>query len=273
MAAVRRSTIYMLAVLMVAVFSGKAVAQQRLSCNSDDMRRHYCRAYTGAGVTLLRQYSRADCKRDYSWGYSDSAIWVDHGCRAEFEVGRYPNLGNQAYNNTQTVISCASDDWHRHICPADTTGGVRLRRQVSQAGCWLDETWGFDSRGIWVDNGCRGEFEVGQSAYTVGSNNSGSSSNAGQAGNGDAKLVAGATAPAVVVAILASRRNDPPDGPIITCSSDDDLFHSCDTGPNKGVELKKRLSAKSCKLNQSWGHDDRGVWVDRGCSAQFLVRR
>lgn len=59
-----------------------------LTCSSDDRRRHYCDADTRGGVRLLRQRSDAECRRDYSWGYDQRGIWVDRGCRADFEVSR-----------------------------------------------------------------------------------------------------------------------------------------------------------------------------------------
>jgi hypothetical protein len=59
-----------------------------LTCSSDDMRRHYCDAETRGGVRLLQQRSQAECRRDYSWGVDRRGIWVDRGCRADFEVAR-----------------------------------------------------------------------------------------------------------------------------------------------------------------------------------------
>ncbi len=35
-----------------------------------------------------------------------------------------------------------------------------MKRQLSNDGCWEDETWGYDRDGIWVDEGCRAEFEI-----------------------------------------------------------------------------------------------------------------
>src|SRR6266436_4077519 len=58
-------------------------------------------------------------------------------------------------------MSCSSDDMRRHVCAVDTTGGVQMVRQKSEAKCIQNRTWGFDNRGIWVDHGCRAEFEVG----------------------------------------------------------------------------------------------------------------
>ena len=59
-----------------------------------------------------------------------------------------------------TAISCNSDDMRRHYCEADTRGGVRLVKQNSGSACEEGRTWGSDRRGIWVDRGCRADFEV-----------------------------------------------------------------------------------------------------------------
>jgi hypothetical protein len=58
------------------------------------------------------------------------------------------------------TIYCASDDGKRRYCGADTRGGVQLVRQRSGSPCDRGRTWGYDRNGIWVDRGCRAEFEV-----------------------------------------------------------------------------------------------------------------
>jgi hypothetical protein len=39
-------------------------------------------------VRLERQHSSSDCRQGYSWGYDRHGVWVDHGCAADFRVGR-----------------------------------------------------------------------------------------------------------------------------------------------------------------------------------------
>lgn len=69
---------------------------------------------------------------------------------------------------TQTVV-CESSNGQRQYCPADTRGGVQLMRQISGSACRQGSTWGYDNRGIWVDNGCRAEFSVASNrAYGSG---------------------------------------------------------------------------------------------------------
>jgi len=59
-----------------------------------------------------------------------------------------------------SITRCESRSNRRSYCAADTRGGVTLARQLSQAQCVQGRNWGFDARGIWVEGGCRGEFQV-----------------------------------------------------------------------------------------------------------------
>jgi hypothetical protein len=140
-----------------------------VSCSSDDGGRHYCPT-NGGRVRLSRQRSESPCREGYSWGQDRRGIWVDHGCRAEFAVergwggggwdrDRDRDRGNNG-SDADLVVSCSSDDMHRHYCPADTRGGVRLWKQRSDSSCRQGYSWGYDRRGIWVDHGCRADFQV-----------------------------------------------------------------------------------------------------------------
>lgn len=59
---------------------------QTVYCESGDMKRHWCREGIGRSVRLVRQRSDARCVRGRTWGVDRSGIWVDRGCRADFEV-------------------------------------------------------------------------------------------------------------------------------------------------------------------------------------------
>jgi hypothetical protein len=62
-----------------------------ISCNSDGRRRSYCDADTSRGVLLLRPRGDADCRLNVNWGFDQRGIWVEQGCRADFQVGRREN--------------------------------------------------------------------------------------------------------------------------------------------------------------------------------------
>jgi hypothetical protein len=129
-------------------------------CESKDSRRHRCAADTLGQITIGRQLSRkSKCVEGRSWGYDSKAIWVDHGCRAEFLIadnrGTYRDRGpSQAM---QTIL-CESNGRQRTYCRADNRFGVSLTREISRNNCILDRTWGSDEKGVWVSDGCRAEF-------------------------------------------------------------------------------------------------------------------
>jgi hypothetical protein len=74
--------------------------------------------------------------------------------------GRGRGEGRGEQRREGATVACASEDGRRRFCNADTRNGVRLLRQIG-GDCRLNETWGFDNRGVWVDRGCRAEFQVG----------------------------------------------------------------------------------------------------------------
>lgn len=59
---------------------------QTVYCESGDMKRHWCSEGIGRNVRLIRQRSEARCVEGRTWGVDRSGIWVDRGCRADFEV-------------------------------------------------------------------------------------------------------------------------------------------------------------------------------------------
>ena len=62
------------------------------------------------------------------------------------------------------TVSCSSKPGERQDCPADTSKGVVLARSYGEAPCLLGKTWGYDDKGVWVSDGCSGEFVVGREA-------------------------------------------------------------------------------------------------------------
>ena len=60
------------------------------------------------------------------------------------------------------TITCESKNYRYRHCRVDTDGRVRLVKRISQAPCRQGRSWGYDRRGIWVDDGCAARFEVGR---------------------------------------------------------------------------------------------------------------
>jgi hypothetical protein len=209
-----------------------------VTCESVNEDRRECGADTRSGVQLVRQLSGSSCRFGRDWGYDRTGIWVDNGCRAEFAVassrtgsGYYPPPPVEAGNGP--IIVCSSTDGRRTNCPADTSDGVQLIRQLSDRECERNRTWGFDRNGIWVSGGCRAEFAIG---------------------NRDIRTDG------------AAQR-----GALIVCESRDDKRVHCPADTRWGVTLSRRLSDSRCERNRTWGSDHDGVWVDKGCRAEFLL--
>lgn len=127
-------------------------------CESDGGR-HRCITDTRYGVRLSRQISKRACVEGKDWGYTSDGIWVDRGCRAEFIVGPGPMTSSSP--NYHGSVVCESHNNTKQRCGADTRFGVSIGRQLSDNACILNESWGWDSKGVWVNKGCRAEFILG----------------------------------------------------------------------------------------------------------------
>ncbi|PSB02316.1 DUF3011 domain-containing protein [Merismopedia glauca] len=68
-------------------------------------------------------------------------------------------VSNPIPASAREAITCQSRRNQRETCPVATNGRVRLVRQLSRATC--ARNWGYTRNIIWVRNGCRAEFLVG----------------------------------------------------------------------------------------------------------------
>lgn len=148
--------------------------------------------------------------------------------------------GEKAFGD---VVVCESDGERQHYCRADTRGGVVLARQLSRARCDQGRTWDFDNRGIWVSGGCRGEFMLGDAGHGRPRPPGGGWDETGWGGGR------------------------------VVCESIRDRREFCPADTRGGVQLVRRLSNASCVERRSWGWTREGIWVDRGCRAEFEVSR
>ncbi len=63
----------------------------------------------------------------------------------------------------------------------------------------------------------------------------------------------------------------PQRGDYIYCASDDGRRNFCGVDTRGGVRLARQRSDSPCVAGRTWGFDRRGIWVDRGCRAEFLT--
>lgn len=63
----------------------------------------------------------------------------------------------------------------------------------------------------------------------------------------------------------------PRDRRIVQCNSTNGDRNFCDVDTRGGVRLDRQTSYAACQEGYSWGYTPRGIWVDRGCGAEFAV--
>ena len=66
--------------------------------------------------------------------------------------------GSDAGNSVD--FYCASPDYKRRECQLPVTGRARLVKKKSDASCVEGRDWGQRNDRLWVDHGCRGDFQV-----------------------------------------------------------------------------------------------------------------
>ncbi|RLE28806.1 MAG: hypothetical protein DRJ61_15740 [Acidobacteria bacterium] len=206
--------------------------------------------------------------------------------------------------DAQEVVSCDSKGHDHHYCHVDTYGGVTLVHQRSHSGCWKGDTWGYDSHGIWVSNGCRADFQLGSQRvdwsesmghhYSSHDNYGGwdndrdrdqwvdqqvdnAVGNRHKSHHDDAAVAVGAVLAAGIIAAVASDHDDhdrhQTHQDLVTCESKGGDHHYCSVGYFHKAELKRQLSRSQCSYNRTWGYDSHGIWVSQGCRAEFWIDR
>jgi hypothetical protein len=88
-------------------------------------------------------------------------------------------------------VTCESRNNSYQRCPISQAGYVTLKRNLSKSNCVKGRNWDFDRREIWVDDGCRAQFNVATSSYSYRGDNYGNN-NSNHSGSSDGAKVAGA---------------------------------------------------------------------------------
>ncbi len=220
---------------------------QTLNCSSEDGHRRYCAANTRGGVQMIKQRSDAACIQGQTWGYDRGGIWVDRGCRADFAIGQ-GGYDRGGYGGGSQLVNCSSEDGGRHFCSVNANSRVRLAKQRSGSPCIEGSTWGYSDGQIWVDRGCRADF-------TVEARGDRDDDDWRRDHDGD-------------------HDRGPEADQFINCSSEDGHRKYCPVNTRHSrVQMVKQRSGSACIQGQTWDYDRGGIWVDRGCRADFQVVR
>ncbi|RUL69087.1 DUF3011 domain-containing protein [Dyella choica] len=144
-------------------------------------------------------------------------------------------------------VYCASNDGRFARCQVPWRDAVLLQ-QMSKSGCDRDRTWGFDRYGIWVNGGCRGQFGPARGWPPYGG--PGPERPPGRSGWGRQPVQ-------------------------VRCESRGGSYQLCpvDLRRDDSVRIVNQFSSADCRQGRSWGWSRDGIWVDRGCRADFVIER
>jgi hypothetical protein len=220
-----------------------APTTRRITCGSFSGSQVTCKTEGYAtGVRLARELSSNRCRKGTNWGNTDSFIWANSGCRAEFEVTYRADA--EAKPGLRR-ITCATTTNAQVQCSTNgEVTDVRLVRELSTNQCRQGYNWGHTSTAIWVNRGCRAEFDV---TYRGG-------------------------APPRPTPDPTPTPAPTPATRVITCGSVSGSAMSCNAfGVVATARLQRDRSGGRCDQSSSWGLSEQSIWVARGCYADFEV--
>ena len=223
--------------LMVLVFLAPlSMLAETVTCESEDGRLKECTMDTRGTVQMVKQLSQTKCVQGVNWGINRNSIWVNDGCRAVFQSS---GTGYSQSEYLPVKVTCESEKNRSRECAMNTRGGVRIVRQLSQTKCVEGVNWKVNRNAVWVDDGCRAEFEsIG------GYSGSGSGSGGGYRPSGS----------------LPAR---------VTCESEERRMKECAMNTRGSVRMVKQLSSARCVEGVNWGLNRNSIWVKDGCRAVF----
>jgi hypothetical protein len=261
---------------VVVCFSTVSLAQTgKLTCSSDDGSYQYCRANTQNQVRLVQQLPGPRCQLNYSWGFDYRGVWVDRGCRAQFEYGaEHHSSGGTgtaiAAGILGAVILGAVAGSHSDNHDDQATQQKNYYRDGYRLG---QQDWNNNRPPYYMGYRSRFPSEYERdfaSGYDDGYNNRRSASfhddygQNGRQGNGPGSANWGTI-------------NNPGHGvsgveeKTITCSDNSGRGAHCDAVTAGGVDMVHQRSGSPCRENETWGVDQTGIWVSHGCRADFVL--
>lgn len=149
-----------------------------------------------------------------------------------------------AQNQNGNQLRCESLDGRRQQCDFDGRGRVQLSRQLSRNACVEGQSWGVRDNTIWVDRGCRADFAI----VANDRRHHGGWNRRGDNARTESRTIT------------------------VVCESRDGRRNRCAADTLGQITLGRQLTRENkCVEGRTWGYDSNGIWVDRGCRAEFLI--
>jgi len=176
--------------------------------------------------------------------------------------------------NDETV-ECRSKGFDYTECAARFRH-PQLVQQLSNSECLENRSWGVKSNGvIWVSAGCAAVFADSESRYSNRNGDDTGNDNGGDNGNRDDDRSRDDNYTDSQDR-RDDRRHDRRDNrrqrerpsEVIECRSHGYASTRCDVNW-RSARLIEQLSDSECVEGESWGLDEDGLWVDKGCAGRF----
>ncbi len=210
-----------------------------------------------------------------SQGFADSEI-LNH----DFGGGRFNDFQPQS---PYVQIHCASRNYYYQNCPAmGRIARAYLISQQSHSACIEGQSWGYTFDSVWVDRGCEADFQV-------------------ELFEDYNRPPVSPRPPYPPPRPPYPPPHHPPHHPpypppqpprpphpyppqppynppvyeeYINCSSNSYRYVECESPSGRYIRdafLVRKNSNTECTRGYSWGVSNRGVWVDKGCRAEFKL--
>jgi Protein of unknown function (DUF3011) len=234
-----RSLLPQVVIAAVVLFGSLAFSQSVFTCSSDDMGLHTCRVGPNQGIQFLRQRSDSACVAGRTYGINRDGVWVNNGCRADFQVmqngynnGQYSQQG--AWNGHRDRDNDHdADDQYRHHHDRDYNDG--------------QYNTGTYNNGSYNNGQYNGNNPYYNGQYNRGNVNSGQIQYLGRYDDGKS-----------------------------TCESQPGQGQTfCQSGgPFRDAYLVKQNGQNPCVRGRNWDVDpNHGLWIADGCSGQFKIEK
>ncbi len=272
---------------VVLVLAGARSYAQVFNCSSNDGRQQECQIPEHGNphdLRLVRQYSRQPCIENQTWGRHGNRVWVDQGCRADFAIGRGDDDDRHHDGDGDAYRDHDRDhrdrpDWDRQpayysgqfrdghsYCSSNPGSGVIYCQsggafkyanplRVSDA-CVMNRTWGTSQYGLWVANGCAGEWEIKREGGDQrASNFDGDDHHTGPGWDRQPAYYAGN--------FRDGHSHCSAQGPGRTYCQSGGAFRYANPLNVNGA----------CVQNRTWGVSQYGLWVTNGCAGEWEIKR
>jgi len=122
--------------------AAEAFEPYQLQCESEHGGRHECAIKPAAIVVMVEQLGDADCVENLSWGQVGESIWVDGGCRAEFEVRPRPPVAEAPNRGVPLRAESETGEGTAHPRFRETRAQDRCRAAAAAGGMMVQRFLG-----------------------------------------------------------------------------------------------------------------------------------